>query len=211
MDLSEIKIRLKQIKNTSFGISVPELRKFAKQIAKDDYCSFLEKNDFSSFDLKLLHAFVIGYAKDDIKVLLEYFQKFVPYVDDWAINDALCQNFKIARKYQDEVWNFIMQYRNSDREFECRIVAVMLLSHYLNDEYIEKVLEVLNALKANEYYSQMGVAWALATVMGKYPEKCKSYLFSAECRLNKATFSKTLRKIKESYRVSGEIKRELNA
>ena len=206
MKLNEIKKELNNIKRTKFGISVPDLRKFAAKIARKDYEEFLEKDDFSTFELKLLHAFVIGYVKEDIKVLLKYFQDFIPQVDDWGINDSLCQNFRAARKYQEEVWEFLMNYRNSKREFESRIVSVTLLSHYLNDEYIDRVIEVLDSLNTDDYYSQMGVAWAIATVMGKYPEKCLNYLKSKNCNLDKTTYNKSLQKIRESLRVSNEIK-----
>lgn len=206
MNLSEIKKELDGIKRTKFGISVPELRKFAKKIAKDNYKDFLEIDDYSTFELKLLHAFVIGYAKDDINLLLKYFKNFIPYVDAWEINDSLCQNFKVARKYPDIVWEFLMKYKNSKKEFESRIVSVTLLSHYLNDEYIDRTIEVLNFLNTDDYYSQMGVAWAIATVMCKYPEKCLNYLKSKNCNLNKITYNKALQKIRESFRVSDEIK-----
>lgn len=206
MKLEEIKQELNNIKRTQFGISIPELRKFARKIARNNYAEFLENNDFSSFELRLLHAFVIGYSKDDIKILLKYFKNFIPYVDDWAINDSLCQNFKIARKYPDAVWKFLMNYKNSKKEFESRIVSVVLLSHYLNDEYIDKVIEVLNQLNTDDYYSQMGVAWAVATIMGKYPDKCLNYLKSGNCKLNKITYKKSLQKIRESFRVPNSIK-----
>ena len=210
MELAEVKKELDGIKRTKFGISVPELRKLARRVAKDNYKEFIENDDYSSFELKLLHAFVIGYAKDDIKSLLIYFKDFMPYVDDWGINDSLCQNFKIARKYPQIVWKFLMKYKNSKKEFESRIVSVTLLSHFLNDEYIDKVIEVLNSLNTNDYYSQMGVAWAIATVMGKYPEKCLNYLNSKECNLDKTTFNKSLQKIRESFRVSNAIKKLTN-
>lgn len=206
MQLSKIKKELKNIKRTTFGISIPELRKFAKKIAKDDYEEFIENNDFSSFELKLLHAFTLGYIKDDIKILIKYFKTFIPYVDDWAVNDSLCQNFKIARKYPDIFWKFLMKYKNSKKEFESRIVSVCLLSHYLNDEYIDKVIEVSNQLNTDDYYSKMGVAWLIATTMGKYPKKCLNYLNSKNCNLDKATYNKSLQKIKESFRVSKEVK-----
>lgn len=206
MKLSDAKNELGKIKRTSFGISVPELRKLAQKIAKNNYREFLNNNDFSSFELKLLHAFVIGYAKDDIKTLLQYFQAFIPLADRWELTDSLCQNFKIARKFPRQVWDFISQYQNSAQEFESRIVAVILLSHYLNDEYINKVIDVLNRLNTDKYYSQMAVAWALATVMGKYPQKCLTYLQSEQCCLDTSTYGKTLRKIRESYRVPQKIK-----
>ena len=206
MNIENIKNELKKIKHTSFGISIPELRKLAKKIAKKDYEELFHNNDFSSFELKLLHAFTIGYVNSNIETLLKYFEEFMPYVNDWATNDSLCQNFKIARKEQEIVWNFVMKYKASTKEFESRIVAVILLSHYLNDNYIDKVIKVLNELNTNDYYSQMGVAWAIATIMGKYPEKCLNYLKSSDCKLDNTTYNKSLQKIRESLRVSDEIK-----
>ena len=208
MYLEKIKKDLSEIKRTSFGISVPELRKYAKKIAQN-YKEFAGINDNSTFELRMLHAFVLGYAKDDIKHLLHYFKLFMPYVDDWAVNDSLCQNFRISRKYPKEVWNFLMKYKDSKKEFESRIVAVVLLSHYLNDEYIDRVIDVLDNLNTDDYYSQMGVAWALATVMGFYPKKCLDYLKSKECHLDSITRKKTYQKIRESFRVSDKIKKIL--
>ena len=207
MNLANIKQELNSIERTSFGISVPKLRKFAKKVAKADYKKFIEINDCSTFELRLLQAFVIGYAKDDIDVLLKYFKAFMPFVDDWAINDSLCQNFTIARKYPDKVWDFLMQYKTTTKEFESRVVAVILLSHYLTNEYVDKVIEILDTLSTDKYYSQMGVAWAFATIMGKYSDKCMKYLKSENCHLNKITYNKTLQKIRESCKVSDEIKK----
>ncbi len=204
--IATITADLEKIKRTAFGISIPELRKYAKKIAKENCKEFLESNNYETFELKLLHAFVIGYAKGDIEVLIDDFEAFVPHVDSWGICDSLCQNFKIARKYPEKIWNFLMQYKNSKKEFESRIVSVMLLSHYLNDYYIDKVIAVLDSLNTNDYYSQMGVAWAIATIMGKYPEKCLNYLKSEKCHLDKITYNMALQKMKESFRVSDEIK-----
>lgn len=206
MKLEEIKKEINGIKRTKFGISIPELRKLARKIAKGSYKDFIKNNDYSSFELKLLHAFVIGYIKDDISVLLKYFKDFIPHVNDWCINDSLCQNFTIARKYPDTVWDFLMNYKNSKKEFESRVVSVVLLSHYLNDKYIDRVIDVLNSLNTDDYYSQMGTAWAVATIMGKYSEKCLNYLKSNKCSLDKITYNKSLQKIRESFRVSDEIK-----
>ncbi|MBR1617255.1 DNA alkylation repair protein [bacterium] len=205
--IKEIKKELNQIKRTKFGISIPELRKFAKKIAKNNYKDFIENNDYSTYELKLLHAFVLGYIKDDINNLITYFEAFIPQVDDWAVNDSLCQNFKIIRKYPEIFWNFLMKYKNSKKEFENRIVAVCLLSHYLNDNYIDKVIKILDNLNTSDYYSKMGVAWAFATIMGKYPKKCLNYLQSKNCHLDKTTYSKTLQKIRESLRVTEDIKK----
>lgn len=207
MYIEEIKQELSTIKRTSFGISIPELRKVAKRIARENYKEFLERNKNETYELRLLHAYTIGYVKSDIKTLLGYFEEFMPLADDWALNDALCQNFTAARKYPKEVWDFLMKYKYTSDEFESRKVSVVLLSHYLNDEYIDKTLTVIQELNTNDYYSSMGVAWAIATAMGKYPEKCLNILKPEICKLDKETLKRTLQKIRESYRVNDEIKK----
>lgn len=204
MKVEEVKKELKNMEK----FTIPEARKLSKRIAKDNYKEFLDKDPLDSFEIKMIHAFVIGYAKDDIKILIKYFEDFIPYVDDWAINDALCQNFKITKKYHKDVWNMLINYKSSYIDFEVRVVAVMLLTYYLTDEYINEVLEVLNNLHLVGYYSKMGVAWALATATArdKYPIQIKKYMESNENKLDDWTYNKTLQKIRESFRVSDEIK-----
>ena len=208
MRINEIKREISHLKRTAFGVSVPELRKLAQKIAKENYQNFVEKNKNDNFELRMVHAFVLGYAKEEINVLLNDFAAFIPYVNDWAINDALCQNFKLARRYPEIVWKFLLNYQHTNKEFESRIVSVMLLSHYLNDKYINLVIRVLDGLNTDKYYAQMGVAWAIATIMGKYPEKCMAYLQSPDCHLDKKTYNKALQKIRESLCVSSEIKKQ---
>ena len=207
MNVEDILQELAQLPRTTFGISIPEMRKTARRIARQNYRILQDNTEFENFELRLLNALVLGYARDDLPNLLNCFKRFVPYVNDWAVCDTLCQGFTIARRFSQQVWNFVMQYRNSRQEFETRIVAVVLLSHYLNDEYIDRVLAVLDSLYAEKYYAKMGVAWALATLCAKYPEKCLEYL-SGQNNLDAATFKMTIRKINESFRVAPEIKRQ---
>ena len=221
MELSEVNKRLEELagvnneyygnvipgKKPDIGVRIPELRKLAKEIAKDDYRYFLDNNTFETFEAETLQAFVIGYAKDDINVLLGYVKKFIPMIHDWSVNDSLCQNFKIARKYQKEVFDFLMEYVDSEEEYEVRVVAVMLMSHFLNDEYIDRVIKVLDRLKCKDYYSRMGVAWAVATVMAKYRDKCFEYMDNSS--LDDWTYNKSIQKMLESYRVNDEDKKIL--
>ncbi len=186
------------------GVRIPKLRELAKRIAKEDYRAFLEKNPLDTYEMEMLQAFVIGYAKDTPETILSCFCEFVPKVHDWAVSDALCQTFRIARRYPQEVYDTLMRFRDSKREFEVRIVAVTLLSHFLNDDYIKRVFEVLDGLYIKEYYAKMGVAWAVATIMAKYPVECMEYLHTN--RLDDWTYRKAIQKMIESYRIPEETK-----
>jgi len=78
------------------GVRLPELRKLAKKIAKDDYKKFLGQNPMDSFEMETLQAMVIGYAKDDLSEILACADDFIPKIHDWSVNDSFCQTFKIC-------------------------------------------------------------------------------------------------------------------
>ena len=200
----ELYNKLNPTAKPALGVRIPKLREIAKRIAKEDYKWFLDNNPMDTFELESLQAFVIGYAKDDIHILLDYMRKFIPTIHDWSVNDSLCQTFKIARKYPEETFDLLMEFKDSKREYEVRVVAVMLMSQFLNDEYIDRVIETLDSLYTDTYYSRMGVAWAVATAMAKYPDKCIEYMNSSNNHLDDWTFNKSIQKMKECFRVNKE-------
>ena len=114
---------------------------------------------------------------------------------------------KFARTYPKEVFEFIKTMKDSDNEWEIRVVAVTLLSHFLNDEYIDEVIEILDSLKRPSYMARMGIAWAFATVMAKYEDKMLNYLERSS--LDNWTFNKALCKMRESFRVSEKAKEKI--
>ena len=189
-----------------YGIRLPELRKIAKVIAKEKrYEFFVEKH--TSFEELTIHAYAIGYLKEDVETCLKYLKEFIPLVDNWSVNDSLCQNMKFARTYPKEVFEFIKTMKDSDNEWEIRVVAVTLLSHFLNDEYIDEVIEILDSLKRQSYMARMVIAWAFATVMAKYEDKMLNYLERSS--LDNWTFNKALCKMRESFRVSEKAKEKI--
>jgi len=182
------------------GVRVPELRKIAKEIAKGDYDTFLREGREDYWEYESLKAFVIGYIKADIEIVLSYATAFVPKIHDWSVNDAFCQTFTIARKNKARVYDWIMQYVHSEKEYEQRVVAVMLMSHFLDREYIDRVLSCMNELTHSGYYTKMGVAWAVATAYAKFPQE--THAFMLDNRLDDWTYNKSIQKMIESYRIS---------
>lgn len=200
------------------GVRLPDLRKLAKKIAGEDYKKFLDENPMDNFEMETLQAMVIGYAKDDLTEILKRAKTFIPKIHDWSVNDSFCQTFKIAEKFPEECWDFFMQFAGSKKEFEVRVVAVMLMSHFLKEDYIDKVIKVLDSLYTGEtvekndfYYAKMGVAWALATIAAKFPDKCLTYMKSKSNHLDSWTFNKSIQKMNESYRVSANLKEKMSA
>lgn len=190
------------------GVRIPKLRLIAKEIAKGNYKEYLKNAVDDSFEEVMIQGLVIGYIKADIDEVLEYVKEFVPKISNWSINDCFCSTLKIVKKNRDTVWNFMQQYLNSDKEFELRFLAIMLMDYYIEDEYVDKVIEILDSIHNDGYYLKMGVAWALASIYSNYPELVYMYL-KEKSNLDNFTYNKAIQKTIESYRVSDNDKKML--
>jgi 3-methyladenine DNA glycosylase AlkD len=185
------------------GISYPNLKTIASEIFKENYIEFLETNDTQIYELEILQTILIGKIKN-IDQAIKYFNIFAPFAKEWSVVDSLCQRFIIAKRHDKEVYQMLIEYAKQDDEYLQRIVAVMLLSHYNNDQYIDDSLELLGTLKHQGYYTKMAVAWAVATLMVRYPQKCIDFL--KQQRLDPWTHNKSIQKILESFRITQQNK-----
>lgn len=189
------------------GVRIPKIRALAKKLAREDFCSYLAGAADDTYEEIILQGFVIGYAKAGIEEILTCAKNFIPKIHDWSVNDGFCATFKIAQKHRERVWDFLLQYQHSPAEFEQRVVAVMLMNHFLTEEYIGRVLKVWDELQHDGYYRKMGVAWGIATAYAKFPEETHSFLLNNH--LDEDTYHKAIQKMLESRRISAEEKANL--
>lgn len=186
------------------GVRLPKLRELAKQLAKGDWRNYILTAQDNYYEELMLQGLVIGYAKADIEEILCYVAAFVPKINNWAVCDSFCNSLKTTKKHPARVWEFLQPYLLSRNEFEMRFGIVMLLSFYIEDEYIDRLLGLLDGAKHEGYYVKMAVAWAISICFVKYPEKTMAYL--KQNSLDNFTYNKALQKIKESFRVDEETK-----
>lgn len=203
------------------GVRIPVLRKMAKEIASVNWKEYLDGARDDTFEEVMLQGLVLGYAKGKIEDILLYLDRFIPKIDNWSVCDCTSNTFKIAKKYQQEVWEFLMRYMDDrsivngkkaearNREFELRFVAIMMMNHFLNDAYIDKVLYAYNTMKNDGYYLKMGVAWAIAEAYVLYPEQTMQLL--KDNNLDDFTFNKAIQKMQESFRITPDEKTMLKS
>ena len=186
--------------NNIIGIRIPVLKKIAKEISKLDYLTFIKNNKHKYYKEIILHGLVISYLKDyDISIKL--FDEYINYVDSWATCDIVVANFKIVSKNLDKYLIKIKEYLKSNKPFIKR-VGIVSLFYYLNDEYIDEVLDMVNCIKSDEYYVKMAIAWLISICLIKYYDK--TLLFLKNCNLDDWTYNKTLQKAIESYRIKNK-------
>jgi 3-methyladenine DNA glycosylase AlkD len=191
------------------GVRLPELRKLAKNIAKGDWRTYLAQADNRYFEETMLQGLVIGYAKTDIEERLRYVADFVPRIDNWSVCDSFCTGLKFTKNHRSLMWDFLQPYLSSDKEYEIRFGVVMLLLYFVEDEYIERVLQWMDRIRHEGYYVKMAVAWAISVCYVKYPEPTMAFLKNNT--LDDFTYNKALQKIIESLRVDSETKHVLRS
>ena len=156
----------------------------------------------------LLQGMVIGLLKTDFDKKLEFTEKFVPRIKNWAVCDKFCTDLKVSLKDKEKLWDFLEKYFLSREEYEIRFAVVMCLKNFINEEYLYKVFKRIDGLKERKgYYVRMGIAWTVAEAFIKYPEITLQYL--RDNNLDDFTFNKTIQKICESFRVEKEMKEYL--
>lgn len=189
------------------GVRIPILRKLAREILKEDWRAWLQGADERTYEETMLQGFVIAYARLELLKKLALVKEFVPKIDNWAVCDCFCNTLKEAGKYPEQVWEFLLPYAGSRKEYEARFAAVMLLCHYVKEEYLYRSLALLETIRQEGYYAKMAVAWALSVYFAAFPERMLTYLQERGALYEEFTYKKTLQKIIESNRVDKEMKR----
>ena len=80
----------------------------------------------------------------------------------------------------------------------------MLMKFYLDDDFDEEYPKMVSAVKNDDYYVKMVVAWYFATALAKQYDSIIPYI--EEHRLEEWTHRKTIQKAIESYRITDEQK-----
>jgi 3-methyladenine DNA glycosylase AlkD len=148
--------------------------------------------------------FSAGLVKTDVEQKLRLIAGFIPKINNWAVCDSFSAGLVFVKKNKQRVWDFLITYSDSVKEFELRFISVMLMDYFIDEEHIDAVLKLFDGIRHEGYYVKMAVAWALSVCFVKFPEKTMEYLKNSS--LDDFTYNKALQKIIESNRVDGNTK-----
>ena len=193
------------------GVRMPLLRKLAKEMLRRNWRSYLDveiSKPNTYYEEDIIQALLIGTSKLSWQERHAYIKEFVPKINNWAVCDLFCSTLKEAQYYQEEYWQLIVPYFNSSNAYDLRFASVMLLNHFTGDEFVEEALNLLEAIKHEDYYVKMGVAWAISIFYIKQPQLTLKLI--KQNNLDDFTHNKAIQKIRESFRVSNEDKEMLN-
>lgn len=190
---------------TIIGIRIPAMRKLARSYAKEQKSrEFLQCLPHTYYDENILHALLVSDI-NDYQECVEAVDRFLPFVDNWAVCDIFSP--KIFKANKEDLIERIRKWSASKEPYTCRFGVEMLMTHFLEGDFREEYLEIPAAVHSDEYYVNMMTAWFFATALARQWEKTIPYI--EEKRLDRWVQNKTIQKARESYRITDEQKEYL--
>lgn len=192
---------------TIIGVRTPDLRQLAKQFAKsEDIDEFLNTLPHKYFDENQLHAFIISGIRDFV-TCIDALTAFLPYIDNWATCDQLSP--KTFARHRTELLPYIKSWIADTPTYTIRFGIGMLMQHYLDDAFSPDYPALVAAVRSDEYYVRMMIAWYFATALAKQFDTVLPYI--EQHKLDAWSHNKTIQKAVESYRINPEQKAYLKS
>ena len=190
---------------TVIGVRVPELRRLARELAgREETELFLAALPHRYYDENCLHALLICAQKDYDLAICET-KAFLPYIDNWATCDVLRP--VVFQKHREQLLTEIPTWLRSSHTYTVRFGIGMLERYFLDEAFTPEQLGWAAALRSEEYYINMMIAWYFATALAKQYDAAIPYL--RERGLAPWVHNKTIQKAIESYRITPEKKQYL--
>ena len=189
-------------RSSIIGVRIPILRDIAKELLRNGEAADLMKTlPHRFFEENLLHGIFISEMKDFDECLAET-ERFLPFVDNWAVCDTMSP--KSFKKNREKLLVKIKSWAKSSDVYTCRFGIKMLMSHFLDGDFRGEFLQIPAAVKSDEYYVNMMIAWFFATALAKQWDPTVKYLENK--RLSPWVHNKTIQKAIESFRITAEQK-----
>ncbi len=189
-------------KEKIIGVRTPQLRKFAKELAKTESATeFMKILPHEYYEENNLHAFLIEEIKD-YDLCIEQINRFLPFVDNWATCDMMRP--KIFKKHLPQLREQIKIWMKSGETYMVRFGIEMLMVFFLDENFKTEYSDEVAAVRSDEYYIKMMTAWYFATALAKHYYEILPYI--EQNRLDADTHNKTIQKAVESYRINDEQK-----
>ena len=189
------------------GVRMPALRAFAKSMTAEEKKAFLSALPHGTYDENVLHSVILSGIRDFDEAEREV-ARFLPYVDNWAVCDALAPKAFGKRANVARVREFAYECTLSPQLYTARFGLNCLRMYFLDAAFTPDVLERAAAVSGS-YYLDMAAAWFFCDALIKRWDETLPYFERGA--LPREVHLKAVRKASESFRVPEEKKRILRS
>jgi 3-methyladenine DNA glycosylase AlkD len=193
------------------GVRTPDIRKLAKEIAKDMDAkaarAFLRSIDTDVYEQVVLAGFVINRAKLSDAERISLVKSYIAWADSWALVDLFAEKMK---HFDRELWwDFATGCLSSGAEFTVRLGVLLLAENFADDEHIAGVFAAFRGVTHEGYYVKMALAWMYSAIALRYYEETLAEVMRPGA--DAWTSRKALTKMLESRRFTDEQKEHIRS
>ena len=193
-------------KELIIGVRVPDIRRLAKSLSEEERKKFISGLPHKYHEENMLHGVMLQRIKNDIGEVITETEKFLPYIDNWAVCDI--SQSKLLERYPDVVFGKVSEWAKSEKTYTVRFAIDVLLQFFLDENFTPEVFALAKSIVSDEYYVNMALAWFWSFALIKRYEETLPIIESE--RLPEFVHNKAIQKARESYRISDERKQYLN-
>lgn len=157
-----------KLTNTKYeltGIRLPNLRKLAKQIIKnEEYKHFLAVKEISRYEHAMLYGIVACSVNADFEQKKQFIKDFADVIDDWGVCDSACATLKAN---DEDMFYYLKSMAVSEKLWHARFGLISIMNNYLSDKYREEIIDIFKNAKAKGYYFEMATGWFICTAESK--------------------------------------------
>ena len=187
---------------TVIGVRTPALRAMAKELAGTaEADAFLSALPHRYYEENNLHGFLLARIRD-FDACAAAVDRFLPYVDNWATCDSLSP--AVFARRAEALTPHISRWLSSEHTYTRRFGIGCLMRWFLDERFRPEYPAAVAAIRSEEYYVNMMIAWYFATALAKQYDAVLPYL--EQRLLSPWVHEKTIRKACESYRVPPDRK-----
>lgn len=189
------------------GVRMPALRALAKGMTEEEKQAFLAALPHGTYDENVLHSVILCGIRDFDEAEREV-ACFLPYVDNWAVCDALAPKAFGKAAHCDRVREFAYECTGSPHLYTARFGLNCLRMYFLDNAFTPDILERAAAVSGS-YYLDMAAAWFFCDALIKRWDETLPYFERGV--LPRDVHLKAVRKSVESFRVPEERKHLLRS
>lgn len=184
------------------GVRMPQVRALAKTLERAGKAGeYMHTLPHTYYDENMLHAVLLSHCTNFAECIT-LLDEFLSYVDNWAVCDALSP--QVFAAHTNALMPHITRWLTTNAVYTQRFALKMLMTHYLDERFCTKYLDIPAHIHTNEYYVAMMIAWFYATALAKQWEDTAAFL--RKNTLDDFVHNKTIQKACESRRLSAEQK-----
>ncbi len=186
------------------GLRSADVRALTKKLLKEGRANEVLGRKPCCYEENIIYGLLLAYPARGAKQTAAALKTYAPLVDNWAACDVFCSSLKVNAEDKPALWRALQPYLKDKREFYARLGFVMLLCHFIGQDYLPRIFSACDAARAKDYYAHMAIAWLISVCFVKYPKETFAYL--KDDKLENKTHNKAISKIRESFRVSAADK-----